>query len=182
MVVHPGHPLTGRTVPVVRRYRHAGERQWVIELPDGSRQYVPASWCTPLLGDPESGSAGRSTVDTVDTVEGSSPPERAVTPLSLSALRDLAALVRHLQEAQAARDGEGEQQDAAVSHDDQTRRAQSPDSGPRRPRGAGAQRSVTAVGELPGGGPSAAGAGADPDGPAAGAAPVPERGEAVRER
>jgi ABC-type glycerol-3-phosphate transport system substrate-binding protein len=46
--VHPGHPLVGRGLPVVRRYRERGERLWVIELPDGSRQYVPASWCTPL--------------------------------------------------------------------------------------------------------------------------------------
>ena len=48
IVEHPGHPLVGRSLPVVRRYRERGERLWVIELPDGSRQYVPASWCTPL--------------------------------------------------------------------------------------------------------------------------------------
>ena len=48
IVVHPGHPLVGRSLPVVRRYRERGERLWVIQLPDGSRQYVPASWCTPL--------------------------------------------------------------------------------------------------------------------------------------
>jgi hypothetical protein len=170
MVLHPGHPLAGRTVPVVRRYRQAGERQWVIELPDGSRQYVPASWCTPLLGAPGSGSVGRS------TMERSSPSARAVTPLSLTALRDLAALVRRLREAQAAR--EGEQQDAAASHDHQTRR---PDSGPRRQSVAGPHRGATAVGELPGGGPPAGGTGADPDRPAAGAAPATERGEAGSE-
>jgi len=172
--MHPGHPLAGRTVPVVRRYRHVGERQWVIELPDGSRQYVPASWCTPLLGAPGRGSesAGRSTVD------GSSPPERAVTPLSLAALRNLAALVRRLQEAQAAREEEGEQQDAAASHDQQTQR---PDTGPRRRRVAGSHRSVTALGEFPSGGPPAASAGTDPDRPAAGAAPSTDRGKAVRE-
>src|SRR5438270_3960065 len=99
MVVHHGHPLAGCTLPVVRRYRQAGERQWVIELPDGSRQYVPASWCTPLQGASGSQSAPRTAMDDVP------PPEPALGPLSVSALRDLAALVRRLREAKAAREG-----------------------------------------------------------------------------
>src|SRR5262245_38331686 len=48
MITHPSHPLVGRVVPVVRRYRLRGERQWVIALPEGHRQFVPASWCTSL--------------------------------------------------------------------------------------------------------------------------------------
>jgi hypothetical protein len=171
MVVHPGHPLAGCTLSVVRRYRHAGERQWVIELPDGSRQYVPASWCTPLKGPSGSRSAGGTTMD------GSPPSDHAVTPLNLRALRDLAALVRRLQEAKASR--EGKQQDAAANHEGQTRR---PDTGTRRSREAsGPQRRVTALGELPGGGPPAPGAGDDPDRTATGPASSTACGEAVRE-
>ena len=171
MVVHHGHPLAGCTLPVVRRYRHAGERQWVIELPDGSRQYVPASWCTPLMGP-----SGRvSAVGT--TMDGSPPSDHAVTPLNLTALRDLAALVRRLQEARASR--EGKQQDAAANHEGQTRR---PDTGPRRSREAsGPQRGVTSMGDLPGGGPPAPGAGDDPDRTPAGPESSTGCGEAVRE-
>jgi hypothetical protein len=48
MVVYRGHPLVGRIVTVVRRYGRRERGQWIIELPDGSRQYVPISWCAPL--------------------------------------------------------------------------------------------------------------------------------------
>ena len=42
VVTHPDHPLWQQRVRVVQRDR----TQWVIELPDGSRQHIPASWCT----------------------------------------------------------------------------------------------------------------------------------------
>src|SRR6188768_2354388 len=88
IVEHAGHPLVGQSLPVVRRYRERGERLWVIELPDGSRQYVPASWCTPLAASQE----GLS-------VPGNAPDERpspagTSSPLTVTVLRDLAALVR----------------------------------------------------------------------------------------
>lgn len=82
-------------MPVARRYRERGERLWVIELADGSRQYVPASWCTPLaIGENPPGS-------------GRSPAEedlsaRPVLPLNLAGLRELASFVRHLRERAGA--------------------------------------------------------------------------------
>jgi len=88
MVLHPGHPLVGQLLAVVRRYGQRAERQWVIELPDGSRQYVPAAWCTPLAASQENLS-----------VPANAPHGRPSSPLSLPALRDLAALVRRLQAA-----------------------------------------------------------------------------------
>src|SRR3712207_5320776 len=101
MVLPPGHPLVGRVVPVVRRYGRRAERQWVIELPDGSRQYVPATWCTPLAASQE----GLS-------VPGNAPDERPSpagksSPLTLTVLRDLAALVRRLQAARQEREEPG---------------------------------------------------------------------------
>src|SRR6266536_2508298 len=107
VILHPGHPLAGRTMPVVRRYREHGERLWVIEVADGSRQYVPASWCTPLAPSSELPSGAG------DPSVGRSPPEPPASPLSLAALRELAALVRHLRERGEA-GGEEHGDDAMV--------------------------------------------------------------------
>ncbi|MGI8552083.1 MAG: hypothetical protein ACR2PL_15055 [Dehalococcoidia bacterium] len=96
MVEYPGHPLTGRIVPVVRRYGQRERGQWVIGLPDGSRQYIPRSWCSPLS------SSGRTLPVPAPPQDG--PPEDAST-LSLSALRNLAALMRRLQDEAAQRRG-----------------------------------------------------------------------------
>src|SRR5207248_5411485 len=96
MVVHPGHPLVGRVVSVVRRYGQRGEGQWVIELPGGSRQYVPASWCSPP-------SSSREALTVPPPQDGPPPHGAAPSLLSLTALRDLAALVRHLREASGQR-------------------------------------------------------------------------------
>jgi hypothetical protein len=104
VIVNPGHPLRGQSFRVVRRYRERGEQLWVIELPDGSRQYVPASWATPLaLTSEEQPMAG-------DSYAGGQVPD-GVPLLSLAGLRDLAALVRRLQArgtmCQEAHDDEG---------------------------------------------------------------------------
>src|SRR5581483_1774306 len=102
IVLHPGHPLVGRPLPVVRRYREQGLRLWVIELPDGSRQYVPTSWCTPLVRPAES-----------PPMSGE-PPRRAsscgprASPLSVTGLRQLAGLVRRLREQEALPESEGD--------------------------------------------------------------------------
>jgi len=93
MVLHPGHPLVGQVLTVVRRYGQRAERQWVIELPDGSRQYVPAAWCTPLAAAQENSSVS------ANPPHGRPSSARDGSPLSLPALRDLAALVRRLQAA-----------------------------------------------------------------------------------
>lgn len=53
MVLYPGYPLVGRIVTVVRRYGQRERGQWIIELPDGSRQYVPIAWCAPLSSSEE---------------------------------------------------------------------------------------------------------------------------------
>jgi hypothetical protein len=111
LVRHPGHPLAGRVLPVVRRYREHGERLWVIELPDGSRQYVPASWCAPLVSSQTLPIAGDPSV-------GRQPPAPPVSPLSRAALRDLAALVRHLRERGEPR-GEEHADDPAIEPRDQ---------------------------------------------------------------
>src|SRR5204863_7468733 len=131
-------------VSVVRRYGQRGDGQWVIELPDGSRQYVPASWCSPLSSSQEALTMPAPSQD------GPPPPGVAPSPLSLAALRDLAALVRHLQEASGQC---GEEQDDA-------RQAAREASGQGRASGRGAQPpgaaepagDVAGVGELPAGG------------------------------
>src|SRR6266496_1848196 len=175
IVVHPGHPLVGQALPVVRRYRERGERLWVIELPDESRQYVPVSWCTPLAPPSES-----------PLMPGQPPPEeqpagRPPGPLSLAGLRDLAALVRGLQE-RAARRG-GEHDDVAAA---ERRRAVAPDEadGPggynEPPRGS----HVARLGELPAPGSSPGDPPAGPDGAPAGPAPADGpvwRGTGVRQ-
>jgi hypothetical protein len=86
----------GQTLPVARRYRERGERLWVIELADGSRQYVPASWCTPLASAADPPGFGRSPAEEDPSVDPRSP-------LSLAGLRDLAGLVRHLREREKPR-------------------------------------------------------------------------------
>ena len=158
MVEYAGHPLVGRVLPVVRRYGQRRERQWVIALPDGSRQYIPASWCSPL-----SSAEGILPVPAPPPEE--EPPD-AASPLSLAALRDLAALVRRLQEKAAQR---GEEQR------DDDRGEQSRASGSREQPGdiewdAGAAK----LGELCGGGSATPGAG-DP------ASGTPAAAEEVRQ-
>ena len=141
MVLYPGHPLVGRIAPVVRRYGQRERGQWVIELPDGSRQYVPISWCSPLA------SEGLPTMPASSQDE--SPSEGAApSPLSLSALRDLAALVRRLQE-EAAQRGE-EQQDAERPPAEDARQEHTTRRG--HPSATEREAGVAAVGELPGGG------------------------------
>jgi hypothetical protein len=142
IVIHPGHPLVGRLLPVVRRYREQSERLWVIELPDGSRQYLPASWCTPLAPVENSPMSG-------DLSVGEAPPGQPLAPLSLVGLRDLAALVRCLREREESRGGEHDagavaaEGPAVHSHE-----ARAPGRADRPPR----QREVARVGELPGAG------------------------------
>jgi hypothetical protein len=166
MVVYAGHPFVGRVVPVVRRYGQRREGQWVIELPDGSRQYVPAAWCSPL-------SSSREAL-TVPSPSQDGPPSHGVapSPLSLTALRDLAALVRHLREASGRR---GEEQDDA-------RRAACEASGQGCASGRGTQPAGVAdqagdaagMGELPAGGSATAGDGDPASGPPAGRGQVGE--------
>jgi hypothetical protein len=44
-VTHPGHPLAGHTVEVVRSYRRNNEQaDWDVSLPDGSRAFLPQDW------------------------------------------------------------------------------------------------------------------------------------------
>jgi hypothetical protein len=133
----------GQTVVVVRRYRERGERLWVIEMADGSRQYVPASWCTPLAPpenlpewDPSSAEEDRSGLSR--------------SPLSLVGLRDLADLVRRLREREGV--CAEEHADEAISErwilpPDRT---DVPATGDGRRRG----RGVTRLGELSSLGPA----------------------------
>lgn len=133
MVTHPGHPLVGRSLPVARRYRERGERLWVIELPDGSRQYIPAAWCTPLA-------TAESAAVTHDRHGVPQQPKEGASPLSLAGLRDLAALVRRLQGRVAARGGEPNE-DVGVAREE-------------TPGEADPGRKVAALGELSPGGPT----------------------------
>jgi hypothetical protein len=166
MVVYAGHPLVGRVVPVVRRYGQCREGQWIIELPDGSRQYLPAVWCSPLA-------SSREALTVPPPPQDGPPPHGAApSPLSLTALRDLAALVRHLREASGQR---GEEQDDA-------RRAAREASSQGYARGRGAQPSgateqaggIADLGELPAGESATAGHGDPASGPPAGRDPVGE--------
>jgi hypothetical protein len=94
----PQPRLVGQTLPVVRRYRERGEQLWVIELPDRSRQYVPASWCTPLASSSED-------VAMADHLQsGTESPQPPL--LSVAGLRELAALLRHLGERERTPGGE----------------------------------------------------------------------------
>jgi hypothetical protein len=138
IVVHPGHPLVGQPLPVVRRYREQGQRLWVIELPDGSRQYLPASWCTPLAPVESPTMSGDRSV-------GEAPPGRPPSPLSLVGLRDLATLVRHLREREASRGGEHDAGATAPGTDYAWPKPSAPEADAASPR----QRGAAQVGELP---------------------------------
>jgi hypothetical protein len=163
VILHPGHPLAGRTVPVVRRYREHGERLWVIEVSDGSRQYVPASWCTPLAPSSER-PAGAG-----DPSVGRPPPEPPASPLSLAALRELAALVRHLRERDEV-GGEEHGDDAMVEPRRQGKRRRA-NAAEAADRSTAAGRAAT-LGELPTAGSPPPGQRDRPDGAAAGPEPT----------
>jgi hypothetical protein len=157
IVTHPGHPLVGRHLPVVRRYAHRGERQWIIELADGSRQYLPASWCTPLARPAEDLGVPLTPPDPDPSASRSPAPL-----LDLASLRALAAYVRHLREREGAR--EGEQHDGATV--EQRRDVSSPGPAEQRRRGQrGRKRGAPPLGELPDSAPPAP----DPDDPRDGA-------------
>ena len=174
IILHLGHPLAGQTVPVVRRYREHGERLWVIELPDGSRQYVPASWCTSLASSESPSRAGDSSV-------GRESSEHPMSPLSLAALRDLAALVRHLRERAEAR-GEEHAHDVVVKHrrpghEQRANTLGAEDQSPSAGRAA-------SVGELPASGSPPSDRRDRADGAAAGSGttdPTPRAGTEVKE-
>jgi hypothetical protein len=167
VILHAGHPLVGQLLPVVRRYRERGEPLWVIELLDGSRQYVPAAWCTPLASMESLSLAGTFPV-------GQESCDAPASRLTLAALRDLALLVRHLRERVAAQ-REEHADDAAV------KRPYPEDERPATTAGASASSPATeqsaAVGEFPvAGAPPATGRDC-PDGAPAG--PRPCGGEGV---
>jgi hypothetical protein len=155
MVLYPGHPLIGRIASVVRRYGQRERGQWIIELPDGSRQYLPISWCAPLAPSEETLSVSASSPD--------EPPAESAggtSPLSLTTLRNLAALVRRLQEEATQR--EEEQHDAGRAPGEDA--LQEHTTGRRRQPGDAVRHAgVADVGELPGGGSAPTGAG-DPTG------------------
>jgi hypothetical protein len=159
IVIHPGHPLVGQVLLVVRRYRERGERLWVIERSDGSRQYVPASWCTPLALPSE------HPVRPDQLPAGQEQVQRRLPALSLSGLRDLAALVRHLREREKPPGGEHD--DVAAGTHGPSR--SSAHSGSARTTDASAgERHVTCLGELRAQRSPAPGAGAGADSAAAG--------------
>src|SRR4051812_1663105 len=166
MVVYPGHPLVGCVVSVVRRYGQRRDGQWVIELPDGSRQYVPASWCSPL-------SSSRETL-TVPASPRDGPPPSGVTPspLNLAALRDLAALVRHLQEASGQR--REEQDDARPAARAAARQERAIGRGEQTAGATEQAGGVAYVGELPADRSATAGHGDPASGPPAGRSQVGE--------
>jgi hypothetical protein len=142
MVLYPGHPLVGRTVSVVRRYGRRERGQWIIELPDGSRQYIPISWCAPLSSFEERLLMPASSRDDPPS-EGAAP-----SPLSLSTLRDLAIVVRRLQE-EAAQRGEEQHNAGPGACEDPAQRSAIEQAD---------ATDVTGMGELPAGGSAPAGA------------------------
>ena len=165
-MVYAGHPLVGHVVPVVRRYGQRREGQWVIELSDGSRQYLPAAWCSPL-------SSSRETLTVPAPPQDGLPPHGAApSPLSLTALRDLTALVRHLREASGQR--REEQDDARRAAREASRQGCASGRG-AQPSGATEQAGgVADVGELPDSGSAAAGQSDPASGPPAGRGQVGE--------
>jgi hypothetical protein len=176
IVLYPGHPLVGRVVSVVRRYGRREQGQWIIELPDGSRQYVPISWCAPLSSPEETSPRGYP----MPASSRDEPPSEgaAPSPLSLSALRDLAAVVRRLQEEAAQR---GEEQQDAERRPDQNASEDQATGGERHPR-ANRGTGVAAVGELPARGSAAPGVHDSPSGTPPGEdQPSEQPGEEVRE-
>jgi hypothetical protein len=173
MVLYPGHPLVGRSVSVVRRYGQREHGQWIIELPDGSRQYVPISWCAPLSSSEETPPVPASSQDE-PSAEGATP-----SPLSLEVLRNLVALVRRLRE-EAAQRGE-EQQDAGHTPGEDAQQDPATD-GRGRPSGAERDAGVAAMGEFPAGGSAPAGAHHPPRSTPPGGGPTDEQPpEEVRE-
>ena len=144
-VLYPGHPLVGRVVPIVRRYGQREWGQWVTELPDGSRQYIPISWCSPLMSFEETLPMSASSQDELSQ-EGPGP-----SFLSLEGLRNLAALVRRLQEETAQRGEEQQDGDGAPGEDP----CQADAMGGGQYRAEGRDAGIAEVGELsPGVSPS----------------------------
>jgi len=81
-IVWPHHPFYRRKVPLADYWKDAGDRSFVIELPDGSHTRIPSAWA--------------------DDGEGSLPliTERSrTTRLSVSAVRDLVTLLARLRDA-----------------------------------------------------------------------------------
>lgn len=77
-ITHPHHPLCGQVVEVLRSYhRELGESQVGIQLPDGTRVFISASWVEPLTG-----------IETADpaVLEAPRPLVNAATLLSLAKL------------------------------------------------------------------------------------------------
>lgn len=160
-VLYPGHPLVGRIVSVVRRYGRRERGQWIIELPDGSRQYIPISWCAPLSSSEETTPRGYP----MPASSWDEPPSEgaAPSPLSLSALRDLAAVVRRLQE-EAAQRGEEQHNAGPGAREDTAQRSAVEQAD--APAGAGMEK-LSAGGSAPAGAHDSAG-GAPPGGHTAG--------------
>ena len=52
-IIHPHHPLSGRTVPLIGQTTHPAfrDRQWLIELADQSQLYLPLSWAIPATSE-----------------------------------------------------------------------------------------------------------------------------------
>src|SRR5947209_16146461 len=172
MVLYPGHPLVGRIVTVVRRYGRRERGQWILELPDGRRQYVPISWCSPLSSE---GSPPVPAASPDDPPLGGIHP----SPLSLSGLRDLAAMVRRLQEEAALRGEEEDHAGRTAGEDDQ--RHQRPDGG-RPPGDTAGDLAVAEMGELPRRGSTSPGGHYPPGGtPPGGGAADTSPSEEVRE-
>ena len=166
MVLYPGHPLVGRTVSIVRRYGRWERGQWIIELPDGSRQYIPISWCAPLSSSEETLLMPASSRDDPPS-EGAAP-----SPLNLSALRDLATVVRRLQE-EAAQRGEEQHHAGPGARENPAQRSATEQA---------KATDVARMGELPPGGSAPVGAhdsagGAPPGGDTADTQPLEEVSE-----
>ena len=43
-IVHPPHPLIGKTLPVIRHFRQGSETYWIVRLADGSNTSLPSAW------------------------------------------------------------------------------------------------------------------------------------------
>ncbi len=44
VIIRPRHPLHGRELRVLGRMRRHGVRELLVEIPDGSKRLIPASW------------------------------------------------------------------------------------------------------------------------------------------
>jgi hypothetical protein len=79
--VWPHHPLYLEVVPLVEFWRDCGDRTLVVELPDGSHTRIPAAWAD-------------------DGEESALPPApKSPTRLSVTAVRELVALLARLRDA-----------------------------------------------------------------------------------